>query len=131
MSQHGPAFVGDVQDVPVAFLALLVFDGSVGYLAVFFPVVAFLREMYDNVFYPVEGLGVEEIDRISGSGEMTVHAVGHEALLVIHMRGRLPGIECGLNFVACRAEMGRRCARHCIIGDAENGKSDKKAKNDE
>ena len=85
MGQHGPPFLRDVKQIPVALLALLVLEGSIGLLAVFFMIVCVLREMNGNVLHAIPGLGVEKVHGIVRSGQVTIHAVGHKALGVVHM----------------------------------------------
>jgi hypothetical protein len=85
VSQHGAAFIRDVQEIAMAFLALLVFERGVSFLPLLFMIILFLIKVDENVLGTMKGLGVEELQGILGRWQMAVHAVGHETLLVVHV----------------------------------------------
>ena len=69
----------------MAFLALVVRKGGVSFLALLLVIILFLKEVDENVFDAMKGLGIEELEGVMRGGQMAVHAVGHETLLVVHM----------------------------------------------
>jgi hypothetical protein len=85
VGQHGAAFIRDIQEVAMTFLALLVLKGGISRLSVSLMIVLVLGKMNDNVFHAMHGLGVEEVEGIVGGGKMTIHTVGHKALGIVHM----------------------------------------------
>ena len=85
VGQHGPAFIRDIQEVSVTFLALLILKGGISNLSVSLMIVGVLGKMNDNVFNAMHGLGVEKVEGIVGGGKMTIHTVGHKALGIVHM----------------------------------------------
>jgi hypothetical protein len=85
VSQHSAALVRDVEKITVAFLTLLVFERGVSFLPLLLVIILLLKKVDENVLGAVKGLGVEELNGILGSWQMTVHAVGHETLLVVHV----------------------------------------------
>jgi hypothetical protein len=123
VGQHGAALVRDVEKIAVAFLTLLVFERGVSFLPLLFVVILFQEEMHYHVFGAVKGLGVEKINGVLGSRQMAVHAVCHETLLVVRMTGSLPGIVGKLDFMAAGTELGRRCAGHGVVREAEKRES--------
>ena len=86
VGQSGTAAIGDAQQIAMAFLTLSVLEGCIGCQTVFFPVIGFKGEMLDQVFDPMKCLGVKEVQGVLGRRQVTIHAVGHEALGVINMR---------------------------------------------
>jgi len=85
VSKHGSAFIRYVKDVSVAFLALLILEGSISYLAVLLVIVGFAGKMYDDIFYSVGSFGVEKVPSVVRSRKVTVHTICHEALGVIYV----------------------------------------------
>ena len=85
MGQHGPTFIRDIQEVAVTFLALLVLKGGISGFSGTLMIVGVPGKMNNDVFDPMDGLGVEKVDGIVGSGKMTIHTVGHKALGIVHM----------------------------------------------
>lgn len=85
MGQHRPTFVRNIEKVAVAFLTLFVFKGCIRLIAILLMIVSLLGEMNDNVFNAMESLGVEEVKRIVGGRQVTVHAVGYKTLGVVDM----------------------------------------------
>ncbi len=85
VSKHGSAFIWYVKDVSVAFLALLISERSIGYLAVLLVIVRFAGKMYDDIFYSVGSFGVEKVPGVVRSRKVTVHTVCHETLGVIYV----------------------------------------------
>lgn len=83
----------------MAFLALIVFEGSIGSLATLLMVVVTSCKMNKNILDTMKSLCIEEIDRIVRRREVAIHAVGYESLGIVHMSGRFPGIICKLNFM--------------------------------
>jgi hypothetical protein len=75
-----------MKDISVAFLALIVFEGGIGLLAILF-VIIFIqnKDVYEQILHTVPRFGVKEIKSVMGGGEMTVHTVGHKSLGVIGM----------------------------------------------
>ena len=69
----------------MAFLALVVGEGGVSFLPLLVVIILLLKEVDENIFGAVKGLGVEELKGIVGGRQMAVHAVGHKSLLVVHM----------------------------------------------
>ena len=80
MSQHGAALIRDIEDIAVAFLALVVSKRSIGLLSVLLIVIFFLSKMLHHILYPVSCLGIEEIKGIVRRRQMTVHTISHEPL---------------------------------------------------
>jgi len=62
---------------------------------------------------------------------MAIHAVGHKSLLIVHMSGGLPGVVGKLNLMAGGTELGRGCADHGVVSEAEQWKSDNYTNDDE
>jgi hypothetical protein len=86
VGQHGPPFVRDIKDISVAFLALIVFEGGIGLLAVLFVIILIQnKDVHEKVFDAVPCLGVKEVKSVVGGREVTVHAVGHKSLRIIGM----------------------------------------------
>jgi hypothetical protein len=130
VGKHGPAFVWNIKDVSVAFLALLILKGGVGLFAIFFVIIFILDKMNDNVPDTVGGLFIKEINGIIWGRQVAVHAVCHKTLGIVYMCRGFPGIVCELDFVTPCAELGRGGAHHCVIRDAEKGKCNRNAKRD-
>jgi hypothetical protein len=84
MGQHGPSFVWNMEDISMAFLALVILKGGIGLLTIFF-VVIFIqnKDMHEQIFDAVRRFGVEEVNGVVGGGEMTIHTVCHKPLGVI------------------------------------------------
>ena len=132
MGQHGAALIRNIEDVAMAFLALFIFEGGIGSLAIFGVYVRFAgKKVHEEILYAMEGLGIKKIDCIVGSGQMTVHAVCNKPLGVIDMRGGFPGVVGELNFMAGGAKMRGRCPYHGIVGHAEKRKCDDHACKDQ
>jgi hypothetical protein len=131
VGQHGPSFLGKIEDVPMAFLALLILKGGIGLKTVLLVVILLHEEMNDNVFDAVGGLRVKEIEGIMGCGKVAVHAVCHEALGIVHMGRGLPRIVCELDLMTRRTKL--RCGgpHHGVIGNAKQRKGDENPKGDE
>jgi hypothetical protein len=85
MGQHRSTFVRDIEKVAVAFLTLFVFKGCIRLIAILLMVVSVLGKMNDNVFNAMESLGVEEVKRIVGGRQVTIHAVGYKTLGIVDM----------------------------------------------
>ena len=124
MSQHGSPLVGDMQNVAMAFPALLIFKGGIGFLALKLMVILIhvLSEMDNDVFYSMDRFGKKEIEGIMGGGQMAVHTVGHKPLGIVYVAGGLPGLDGKLNFMAGSAELRGRSPHHGVVGDAEKRK---------
>jgi hypothetical protein len=122
MCQHGPPFLGNVQQIPVALLALLVLERGIGLLAVFFMIVSVLRKMNGDVFEAMPGLRVEEIECVVRGWQVTIHAVGHKTLGIVHMARGLPGVVGETDLMAPRTKLRCGCADHGVVGEAEKGK---------
>jgi hypothetical protein len=63
VGQHGAALVGHVQQVAVAFLALVVVESGIGRFPGLLSVVFTLYEMNRHVFDAVVGFGKEKVKR--------------------------------------------------------------------
>ena len=85
VSQHGTAFVWDIEKIAMTFLALVVGKRSVSLLPLFVVIILFLKEVDENVLGTMKGLGIEELEGVMRGGQMAVHAIGHKTLLVVHM----------------------------------------------
>ena len=84
MGQHGPPFVRDIEDISMAFLALIVFERPIGLLAILFMIVFIQnKHVYEQIFDAVPSFGVKEVKGIMGGREMTVHTVCHKSLGII------------------------------------------------
>lgn len=123
MGQHSSTFVRNIEKVAVAFLTLFVLKGSIGFIAILVMIVSLLGKMNDNVFNAMESLGVEEVKRIVGGRQVTVHAVGYKTLGVVDVGGGLPCVVGILDLMAPRTKLRRRCAHHCVVTEAEKGES--------
>lgn len=130
VGQHGSPFVRDVEQVPVAFLALGIFKGFIGILPAFFPVIRTVYKVDKNIFKTVIGFGIKEIKRILGRRQVTVHAVRDKSLGIIDMGRGFPAVVGRLDFMARGTESRGRCPNHGIIGQAENGKCNQDAYGD-
>ncbi len=124
VGQHGPTFVRDVEKIAMALLALVVLERGIGFLSIFFVIILFLEKVDSNVFGTVPGLGIEEVEGVMWGREMAVHTVGHKTLLIIYMRGGLPGIVGKLDLMADSTKL--RCCRadHGVVGETEEWKGD-------
>ena len=131
MGQHGSPLVRDVENIAVTLLTLFIFKRGIGGLARLFMVVFIHGEMDDDVFDAVGGLCIEKIEGIMGGGQMTVHAIRHKTLGIVHMGRCLPGIIGKLDLVAGGTEFGRGCAHHGVIGNTEYGKGNDEAQGKE
>lgn len=131
VGEHGAPFIRDVQNISMAFLALLVFKRSVGDLALLFVIVGIgaLSKVNDDIFNAVGGFSVKEIKGVMGGREMAIHAICNKALGVIDMGRGFPSVVGELNFVTGGAKLGCRCPDHGVVADAENWKADDDAKN--
>jgi hypothetical protein len=67
VSQHGAAFVRDVQEIAMAFLALVVGEGGVCLLPLLLVIILLLKEVDENVLGAMKSLSVEELKGILGS----------------------------------------------------------------
>ena len=85
MRQHGPSFIGDVQDISVPFKTLLIFEGCIRLFTILFMIVFILNEMDNYVFDSVSCFCIEEIKGIVGSGKMAIHTICNEPLGIIDM----------------------------------------------
>ena len=61
VSQHGAAFIRDVQEIAMTFLALVVREGGVSFLPLLLVIILLLKEVDEKVLDAVKGLGVEEL----------------------------------------------------------------------
>jgi hypothetical protein len=132
MRQHGAALIRYIEYVAVAFLALLIFEGGIGRLAIIGIHVRFAGEkVYEEILYAMECLGVEKIDCIVGGRQVTVHAVRNKSLAVVDMRRGFPGVVGELDLMAGGAELRCRSSHHGIVGHAEKRKCDDHACKDQ
>ena len=58
--QHGTPLVRNIENIPMAFSALFIFEIGIGFLAVFFVIILPTNKMKDQVFEAVKGLGEKE-----------------------------------------------------------------------
>ena len=91
-----------MQNVPVAFPALIVLERRVRDPALFFVVVVgfVLCKMDEDILDAVGGFGVKKVEGVMGRGQMAVHAVRHKPLGIVHMGRGFPGVVGKLNFMA-------------------------------
>ena len=124
MRQHRTALIRDVNDISMAFQALIIFNGCISHLPVLVMVIIRPQKMYEYVFYAVDCFSVKKVHRIVRRGQMAIHTICHKPLRIIDVSGGFPRIVGKLYFVAGCTKS--RCARahHCIIGHAENRKGD-------
>ena len=113
----------------MALQALVILDGGVGLLLVFFPIELAPQKMGHNVFDPMEGLGIEEVPGILGRGQVAIHTIGHKTHLIIGMLGGPPGVIGKFDFMARGAKMRGGGAHHGVIGEAEKGEGYDNAEN--
>jgi len=130
VGQHGPALVRQIVEIAVAFQAVAVFDGGIGFLPIFFVVVRGLGEMRHDILGPVIGLGVKKVEGVLRRGKMAVHAVRHEALAVIDVGGGPPGVVGKFDFVAGGTKLRGGGAHHGVVGEAEQGEGHDNPKDD-
>ena len=76
-------------------------------------------------------LGIEKIEGIVGSRQVTIHAVRHNPLGIVYMGGGFPCVVGKLNFMTRGAELGGRGADHGIIGNAKERKRNQNADNNQ
>ena len=119
VSKHGTTFVGNVKEITMAFLALVIVERGIGLLSLFFVVILALEKMDEDVLGTVKGFGIEKVKGVVGSRQMAIHAVGHKSLFIVNMSGGLPGVVGKLNLVAGGTELGRSCADHSVVGETE------------
>ena len=131
MRQHGPPFVGNIQNIAMTFAALVIIERGVRFFAVFLVVVFILQKMGDDIFEAVHGFGIEKIHCIMRGGKVAVHAVGHESLGIVDMGGGSPCVNSKTDFMAGGAEPGGGGSYHGIIGHAEQRKPDYHAQADQ
>jgi len=124
VSKHSATFVWNVEEIAVTFLTLVILERGIGLLPLFFVVILALKKMDEDVLGTMKSFGIEKVKGVVGSGQMAIHAVGHKALFVVHMSGGLPGVVGKLDLMAGGTELGRGCADHGVVGEAEQWKSD-------
>jgi hypothetical protein len=125
--QHGAPLIRDIENISMAFLALLILEVGIGLFAVFFVIILIDNKMKDQVLETVKGLGKKEFIGILRGRKMAIHAIGHEALGIIGVSRGLPGVVGKLNFMAGGAELRRRGSHHGVVTDTEEGKGDQNA----
>ena len=85
VGQHGPSLLRDMDQVPVAFLALLILKGGIRLLTIVVVIVFVLGEMNHDILDAMECLGIEEINGVVWGREVTIHAVCHKSLGIVDM----------------------------------------------
>jgi len=85
MGQHGSPLIRNMEDIPMAFLALFVFEGCIGCIPGFLVVVFVLNKMEYDIFDAVHGFGIKEIKGIMWGRKMAVHTVCDKSLGIVHM----------------------------------------------
>jgi len=131
VGQHGATFVRNVEEISMAFLALVILERGIGLLSLFFVIVLFLKEMNEYIFCTVPGLGIEKVKGIVRSRKMAVHAISHETLSVINVSGCFPGVVGKLDLMAGGTELRSGGADHGVIREAEKRKGDDDANDNE
>ena len=119
VSKHSTAFVGNVKEITMAFLALVILKGGIGFTSLLFVVILALEKVEEDVLGAVPGFGIEEVKGVVRGRQVAIHAVGHKALPIVHVGGGLPGVVGELNLVAAGTKLGRGCANHGVIGETE------------
>jgi len=124
VSKHGSALRRHMQEVAMTLLTIRVLHVSIGCSAVFAAVIRIgtLQDVDDDIFYAVQRLIVKKIDRVFWWRQVAIHAVGDNALRIIHMTGCFPGLIGGDDFMATGAELWSGCPSHGIIKKAEQRK---------
>ena len=115
----------------MAFLALVILKGGIGFTSLFFVVILALEKVEEDVLGTVPGFGIEEVKGVVWRRQMAIHAVGHKSLGIVHMSGGLPGVVGELNLVAAGTEFGCGCANHGVVGETEQWKRDNYTDDDE
>ena len=64
VGEHGPTFIRDIQDIAMAFLALLIFERGIGCEPVFLVVVFILGKMNNDVLDAVRCLGIKKVEGV-------------------------------------------------------------------
>ena len=103
----------------MTFLALVILERGVGLLPLFFVVILALEKMDEDVLGAVKGLGIEKVKGVVRGRQMTIHAVGHKSLFIVHVSGSFPSVISKLNLMAGGTKLGRGCAYHGVVGETE------------
>jgi hypothetical protein len=85
VGQHGPPLIGKVEDISMAFSALVVFKGGIGLLTVLLVIIFVLHEVHDNIFDTVCCFGIKKIESVVRGGKVAVHAVRDKTLGIVYM----------------------------------------------
>ena len=83
--KHGTTLVGNVKEITMTFLALVIVERGIGLLPLFFVVIFALKKMDEDVLGTVKGFGIKKVKGVVRSRQMAIHAVGHKALGIVHM----------------------------------------------
>jgi len=126
MRQHGASFIRNIENISMAFQALVIRKRSVCLFSLFFVVICFrpLGKMAPDILYAMSCLCIEKAESILRGRQVAVHAIRHKSLGIVDMGGRFPGIVSKLDFMARCAKLRCRCPDHGVIRNTENGKTD-------
>jgi hypothetical protein len=85
MGEHGASFVGNIEQITMAFFALVVGERCIGHISIFLMIVGFgtLGKMDHDIFDTVKCFGIEKGEGLMGSRQMAIHAIRDEPLAVI------------------------------------------------
>lgn len=126
VGEHRASLIGNIQYVSMAFLTLVVVKRRIRFLPLALMIILgrVLGEMNEDVLYSMECFGIKKFEGIVRCWQVTVHTVGDEALRIVHVSGRLPGIIGKLDLMAGGAKLRRRCSNHGVVADAEQREGD-------
>ena len=85
VGQHGTPFVGHMQKIAMAFLALCVAKRRISGGTGFFSVIFAGQKVDGNILDAVIGFGEEKIEGVLGRWQVAVHAVHHHTRGVVGM----------------------------------------------
>jgi hypothetical protein len=78
--------------------------------------------MNDNVFYAMNGLGIEKVEGVIGGWQVAVHAVSHKTLRIVGVGRGLPRVICKPELMADGTELRCGCADHSVVAKAKQRK---------
>jgi hypothetical protein len=100
--QHGAPFIWNIKNIAMAFLTLVVGERGIGFFFLQCMVIParILCKMNVDVFNAVSGFGVKKVEGIMRGRQVTIHAIGYEAVGVVDVGGGFPGIVRVLDLMA-------------------------------
>jgi hypothetical protein len=100
--QHSASFVWDVKNIAVALLALIVGEIRIGFFFLQCVVIVahILGKMNIDVFNAVGGFSIKKVEGVMRSRQVTIHAIGHEAVGVVDVGRGFPSIVSVLDLMA-------------------------------